>query len=217
LALARSHPIETKKGSDFVRRVCGYGMLDSELALMSSDRRVTLVAQGSVSVDAFQIFQVPVPEEFQNDSKGKRIIIALAYDPPVRRRRAEYLGVDMCCYLFRNKTVEAITEAYRAITSEERRNKSVPGAIQGSSKCNVCPGVRELSTSTLQRCEWTPRRKFRASDTFYLLVRCERNWAPSEVTEQDFAVAVTLEANDPRLYAVVRERIPVRQRTRLRQ
>jgi subtilisin family serine protease len=209
--------IEQTKGTDFIPRVCGYGMVDAELALESSDRRVTLVAQGSITIDTFHIFQVPVPEEFQDDSKSKRIVVALAYDPPVRRRRTQYLGVDMCCSLFRNKSVEEIVEAYRAITQEERKSKSLPGAIQDSSKCKLAPGVKALGTSTLQRCEWTSKTRLKDSDTFHLLVRADRNWAPSEITEQDFGVAVTLESNNPLLYGVIRERIPVRQRTRLRQ
>lgn len=160
---------------------------------------------------------MPVPKEFQDDSKSKRIVVALAFDPPVRRRRAQYLGVDMCCYLFRNKTVEEIVEAYRSISQEERKNKTVPGAIQDSSKCKLAPGLKSLSTSTLQRCEWMSKARLKDSDTFHLLVRADRNWAPPDITEQDFGVAVTLESNNPLLYAVIRERIPVRQRTRLRQ
>jgi subtilisin family serine protease len=209
--------IERTKGEDFIPHVCGYGMVDEELALESSDRRITLVAQGKITIDTFQIFQVPVPEEFQDDSRSKKIIVALAYDPPVRRRRAQYLGVDMCSYLFRNKSVDEIVEAYRAITKKERKSKSVPGAFKDSSKCKLSPGVKALGTSTLQRAEWTSRTRLQDSDTFHLLVRADRNWAPSEITEQDFGVAVALESNNPLLYGVIRERIPVRQRTRLRQ
>jgi subtilisin family serine protease len=209
--------IERTKGKSSIAHVCGYGMIDADLALESSDRRVTLVAQGSITIDTFQIFNVSVPEEFQDDSRSKRIVIGLAYDPPVRRRRAQYLGVDMCCYLFRNKSVEEIVEAYRAISKEERKAKSVPGAFQDSSKCQLKPGVRALATSTLQRSEWTSKTRMQDSDTFHLLVRADRNWAPSEIMEQDFGVAVSLESNNPLLYGVIRERIPVRQRTRLRQ
>ena len=209
--------VEGKKGASYVPHVCGYGMPDPDLALESGGRRATLVAQGSIKIDTFQIFQVPVPKEFQDDSKSKRIIVALAFDPPVRRRRAQYLGVDMCCYLFRNKTVDEIVEAYRSISQEERKNKTVPGAIQDSSKCKLAPGLKSLSTSTLQRCEWTSKTRLKDSDTFHLLVRADRNWAPPEISEQDFGLAVTLESNNPLLYVVIRERIPVRQRTRLRQ
>lgn len=209
--------IKDEKGEEYISRVCGYGMVDADLALESGDRRVTLVAQGSIKVDTFQLFQVPVPKEFQEDSQSKRIVVALAFDPPVRRRRAEYLGIDMCCSLFRNKTVSEITEAYRSISAEERKNKSVPGAIQDSSKCKLVPGSAALATSTLQRSEWVSQRKFSANDTFYLLIRAVRNWAPIEVTEQDFAVAVTLESNDPNLYQVIRERIKGRQRNRIKQ
>lgn len=208
--------VEEKKGPEFVPHVCGYGIPDPELALESAGRRVTQVAQGKIKIDTFQIYQIPVPKEFQEYPKTKRIIVALAFDPPVRRRRAQYLGVDMCCYLIRNKTVPEIVNAYRAVTAKERKSKSYPKAIQGACKCDFEPTSSALATSTLHRYEWVSKRKLNDGDTFYLLVRADRNWAPPEIEEQDFAVAVTLESNDPRLYAAVQNRIPLRQRTRLR-
>src|ERR1700677_1055809 len=71
-----------------VRQVCGYGVIDEDLSLDSADRRVTLVAQGRIKIDSFCIYEVPSPLEFRQAPGTKQVIVALAFDPPVRRRRA---------------------------------------------------------------------------------------------------------------------------------
>jgi hypothetical protein len=46
---------EAKLDKDAVRQVCGHGQVDEELAVTSSDRRVTLVAEGTLKIDHFGI------------------------------------------------------------------------------------------------------------------------------------------------------------------
>ena len=98
--------IEPLRGEEGLRQVCGYGAVDEDLALHSGDRRVTLIAQSQVLIDSFHLYEVPVPEEFRRAAGKKRVVVSLAFDPPVRRRRAEYLGVEMSFALIRGKTVE---------------------------------------------------------------------------------------------------------------
>src|SRR5690606_11975720 len=66
--------IEPLAGEDGVRRVCGYGMVDEDLAFHSGDRRVTFVTQGSIPIDSFQLYEVPVPEEFRQASGRKKVV-----------------------------------------------------------------------------------------------------------------------------------------------
>src|SRR5262249_18237075 len=156
--------IEPLRGVDGVQNVCGYGLIDEDHALHSGDRRVTLVAQSSIPVDSFQLYEVPVPEEFRTARGKKRVLVALAFDPPVRRRRAEYLGVAMSYALIRGKSVDEIVDAYRALTAEEqaavrRREMTMPGAFQAPYRCDLKPGPQALETSTLQRREWAFQRE----------------------------------------------------------
>ena len=193
-------------------------------SLYSGDRRVTLIAQSQVLIDSFHLYEVPVPEEFRRAAGKKRVVVSLAFDPPVRRRRAEYLGVEMSFALIRGKTVDEIVEAYRALTREEReavrrREITMPGALQAPFRCDLKPGPTVLAGSTLQRCEWTFQREQQDyGESWYLLVRADRNWAPPEVVNQDFGLAVCLEAEEPRLYTLVRQRLQARlqQRARVR-
>jgi len=157
--------------------------------------------------------------EFRTARGQKRVIVSLAYDPPVRRRRAEYLGVRMDYALFRGKTIDEIVEAYRQQTADEREwerehPEFAQGAFQAPYKCPLVPGLTALQTSTLQRSEWKFQRD-NYGDTCYLVVRAQRRWAPEAFTEQRFAVTVTLQANEPRLYALIRNRIQIRQQQRV--
>lgn len=211
-------------GDEAVQRVCGYGAIDEDLALHSGDRRVTLVAQASIPIDSFQLYEVPVPEEFRRAPGRKRVVVALAFDPPVRRRRAQYLGVEMSYALIRGKSVEEIVEAYRALTAEEqaavrRQEITMPGALQSPYKCDLKPGPQALESSTLQRSEWTfQSERQNYGESWYLFIRATRNWAPAEVVSQDFGIAVCLESEEPQLYNLVRQRVQVRlqQRERVR-
>jgi hypothetical protein len=212
-------PLRTEEG---VRHVCGYGRVDEELALHSGDRRVTMVAQGRIRIDSFRLYEVPVPMEFRQAAGRKRVIVALAFDPPVRRRRARYFGVEMNYILIRGKTVDEIVEAYRQVTREEREaadreDRDIPAAFQSPYKCPLEPGPTVLATSTLQRSEWTFQRESQDyGESWYLLVRAERTWAPAEISEQDFGLAVSLQADEPRLYTSVQERVQGRIQQRAR-
>jgi hypothetical protein len=205
-----------------VRQVSGYGLIDDEFASESADRRVTMLHQGSIEIDTFSVFEVPIPEELLNANGAKRIIISLAYDPPVRRRRAEYLGVRMSYTLVRGKSVEEIVEAYRQLTEHESKsfkdsNEKPQGAFKSPFKCDLKPGSQTLRSSTLQKSSW----KFTTSkpaygDRYHLIVRCDRRWAPDTFVSQNFGVTVTLEADEPQLYNLIRNRIRVRQQQRAR-
>jgi hypothetical protein len=210
------------RAEDGVRQVCGYGVIDQELALDSGDRRVTMVAQGRIAIDSFHLYELPAVPEFRGAPGRKRVVVALAFDPPVRRRRANYLGVEMNVLLIRGKTVDEIVDSYRSVSQEERQaarmeERNLPAAFQAPFRCPLEPGVQTLEASTLQRSEWTFQHEKRDyGDSWYRLVRAERTWAPAEITHQEFGLAVTMEADQPQLYNLIRQRVHLRvPRTRL--
>lgn len=212
--------VQVLHGTDGLRRAYGYGRIDDDVLYESADRRVTMVAQSTIPLDTFAIYEVPSPAEFRSANGKKKVIVTLAFDPPVRRRRADYLGVKMDYALIRGKTVEEIVEAYRQLSTDEQksfRHSGVKpqGAFQGAFKCDLKPGPTSLQSSTLQRSEWTFSRDD-YGESWYLVIRAQRTWAPESFTEQRFAATVTLQADEPELYNLVRNRIRVRQQQRAR-
>jgi hypothetical protein len=202
--------------------VYGYGQIDDDTLYVSADRRVTMVAQSSMPLDTFAIYEVPSPADFRTANGSKRVIVTLAFDPPTRRRRADYLGVRMNYALIRGKSVDDIVEAYRQLSQDERsaalgNPDGIQGAFKSPYKCALEPGPQTLQASTLQRSEWTfSRENNNYGDSWYLVVRAERTWAPDSITEQRFAATVTLQADEPNLYNLIRNRIQLRQQQRTR-
>ena len=188
--------------------------------MRSRDRRVTMVYQGSIQIDFFDMFAVPIPDEFRYAKGTRKVIVCLAYDLPVRRRRLDYLGVEMDVFMVRGKTIDEVYDAFRRLRPDEDAEE----AISGSSRMPLEPKANPRNScyrrkqSTLQRCECLMKHPERSSvdygNEYYLVVRCERKWAPPDIETQDFALAVTLSADDPHLYDQVALRI--RQRARAR-
>ena len=117
--------------------------------------------------------------------------------------------------LFRGKTPEEIVAAYRSVTRDERED--APGALRAPNQCDLLPKSRVVETSTLQRREWTfTRTADNYGDTYYLMIQAKRNWAPPEITAQDFGLAVTLTAAAPQLYNQIQQRVRARERVRRR-
>ena len=67
---------------DATSRVAGYGRISAEDAIGSSDRRVTMIAEGVIAVDSFAIYAVPITDVVWGARGKKRIRVALAFDPP---------------------------------------------------------------------------------------------------------------------------------------
>jgi hypothetical protein len=214
--------IRQMHGENGIRRVYGYGAIDEDVLFDSADRRVTMIAQAAMPLDTFVIYEVPSPTEFRTAVGRKRVIVTLAYDPPVRRRRIDYLGVRMGCSLIRGKTLDEIVEAYRQLSQQERvsarqSGDGVQGEFKSPFKCGLEPGPRTLQSSTLQRSEWTfTREGTDYGESWYLVVRSQRTWAPETFTEQRFAATVTLQADEPELFNLIQNRVRVRQQQRAR-
>lgn len=196
LGLSASPPADAlqclqKFGPDGQRACLGYGIPDVARALDSEERRVIFIAdRQELAVDQFALYRVPLPAEFRT-TKGKRHIrVSLAFDPPVRHTRLEYLGVRLNYHLIRGMEPEAIFEHFRHRAKEEDAFEK----LAASAKCPLDPSRDLRGTSTLQRSMMTMQRNVdRYGGDYYLAVFAERRWAGEEITHQRFAVAVELE------------------------
>ena len=185
-------------------RICGNGMVDVLRAAYSDDHRVVLYAEDRLALNHFAVYQVPVPPEFQ--SNGRRTIrVSLAFDPPVRRTRAEYIGTKMNFRLLRGCPAEDVFAHFRARTADE----GDPPDISARFKCDLKPGPNSRDGQTLQTAAQTfVQDTANYGDEYYLVVRCVAGWADEQVVDQRFAVVVELEHQPAvRLYARLRQRV----------
>jgi subtilisin family serine protease len=205
------------KGDAF--RAAGYGRIDPECAFSSFDRRVTLVAEGSVAIDKFSVYAVPITDDFLGANGKKFIRVALAFDPPVRRRRMDYLGVDMNFQMIRGKSLPQVIAAFESVGPDEDAESAIPYPynIPFEPKGRSTKEGHRRNASTLQMGEFQFQRDAsKYGKTYWLIVRSQRKWAPVEIDKQDYAVAVVLRAEAADLYNSVSLRLQQRTRVRAR-
>ncbi|MBR0690704.1 S8 family peptidase [Bradyrhizobium manausense] len=213
LAVSSSHPSEAVQklsplGEKAMRHCMGYGMPDLNRALNSEEARVIMFAdRQELPIDQFALYRVPLPKEFQSTKGRRHIKVSLAFDPPVRHSRLEYLGLRMNYHLLRGMTAEAIIDHFRHRNRDEVPFEDLPG----TAKCTLSPSRDVRGTSTLQCSTFKMTKNIdRYGDEYYLAVFAERRWAGEEVTHQRFAVAVELEHEaEINLYNQLRVRVRV--------
>ena len=199
-------------GGDVIFRVCGYGQPVQELAQSSDESRVVLYAESTLGLDNFHIYAIPIPRDFVEVAGTRRISVTLAYDPPVRHSRFDYLGLTMSFRLYRGKSLNEVIEACRKRAKDEE-------TVEALKSCLVEPNTRIREGGTLQKATFTMKRtpRYDYGDTYYLVIRCESKWASEEHVPQRYAVVAVLEhSQEIPLYNQVRQRVRVALRAQTR-
>ncbi|MFZ0520971.1 MAG: S8 family peptidase [Candidatus Acidiferrales bacterium] len=199
---------------DAVLRVCGYGVPNLERAQTSDENRVVLFNDNSIGHDRFHIYQIPIPESFFERKELRSIDVTLAYDPPVRHSRFDYLGATMTFALIRGKTLEEVAEACGAQAGRDDPADRLTSTVW---ECGMEPGHRAREGGTLQKAVFEMKQIPRAlyGDTYHLVVRCERKWARDEHSPQRYAIVVVMRQQaHVDIYNEIRQRIRARARVR---
>lgn len=128
-----------------ILRLVGYGNCSIEDLVWSRQNRVRLIAEDVIEDNKLHIYRVEVPKIFLT-TKGKRgVTVALAYDPPVRASRREYLARTMLVEVFQGLTTEEV-ELYRARQEDQDDSSSLPSGAE----VDLRPVKSKLQWSTLQ-------------------------------------------------------------------
>ncbi|MDX2264794.1 MAG: S8 family peptidase [Hyphomicrobiales bacterium] len=199
---------------DAARRCCGYGTPNVEKALSSEERRIIRFAdRQTLEIDQFALYEVPIPEDFRRVKGRRHIRVTLAFDPPVRHTRLEYLGVRMSFRLIRGMKQDQIYEHYK----QRPKGEAWPD-LPNCNKCKLDPGYDARSTGTLQSATLVMKRGVETyGDTYYLAVFADRRWAGQEILSQSYAAIVELmHEGEVKLYQQSRLREEERQRARQR-
>lgn len=228
---ARPEPFTGKEvWDDEILRIYGYGQPDFERARWSASNEVLLLEDDTIGIDTFQIYTIPsLPPEFTTTKGTGAISVTLAFDPPTRHTRGDsYLGVTMEFVLFRNLPPGAVADVTRAWSMEEREtreDKTLPSLksihTQGGPpvRMDLKPGVTKRNKGTLQRGVVNIKGASWQYDhsPLVLAVKCQRKWAPLEITDQRFAIVVSVAHEEPSLdlYARISQQARLYQRVRI--
>lgn len=173
----------------------------------------------SMPVDTVQLHPVPIPEAFRRGSRRDRIIsVALAFDPPVRRQRREYLAGTMKFDVYRDIDPDELAEIL------QRQDPDDPSEmINDRRRLSLQPGVNTFTHSTLQLRSWVGRNSFVNDDETFLIAVTHKaqTWARNDpaYTSQSYALAATLEDRDlatADLHQTLRQQLRLPTRVRLR-
>lgn len=162
-----------------VLRLVGYGFCAEDDLIWSRANRVRLVAMDEIEEDKFHIYRVPVPEAFLTAQGRRGITVALAYDPPVRSSRREYVARTMWVEVLHGLTTEEV-EAYRGRFSGDDPPQLPPGNV-----LDLRPTRTKVQWSTLQvrhgiwRNRNSPRLKTAAGDVepaLHIVIGCQQRF-----------------------------------------
>jgi subtilisin family serine protease len=208
-----------------VRRASGYGAPALDLSLTSEPRAAVLFAEDEIEVDDVHLYALPIPDGFFQGRRALRgVTVSLAYDPPVRARRLDYLGSRMEFEMVRGLSPN---EAVRLFLDEKAMggtggSSSRLSQLSPRNRVRFTPSkpVRSQGANQLGRYVWKQAlsRIGDGPQEFLLAVQNTRRWVPAR-SRQAYALAVRFWVEDllPPVYAEIRSRVPrVRQRKRLR-
>ncbi len=194
-------------------RAVGYGRPIPELAGACGGPRAVMFFDGSLRTDTAVIHPVPIPERFARGVAGRRITVSLAFDPPVRRQRREYLAGDMTFDLLRNVEEGQIRERY------ERQGAERVDLFKAPRRISLEPGVQATANSALQVRTFRPRELDPDDGDVYYVVVTHRSAPWAEEGDQRYALVVELveeERLQADLYAEVQQQVRLPARVRVR-
>lgn len=202
-------------------RVAGYGRPDPDRAAFSTDSRVVLVTEDDIEDGRFHLYELELPDAVLTGTGVRRVRVTLAFDPPVRGTRKEYLGRTMWFELFRGMKAENIRAALGRI--DDSSTRPTPGDKLKPLKAR--PTSRMLEWSTVQSAEFETSQSrtldYRpdpaAPAMIHILVGSTLRFEADESTTLRYALVTSLEHEDTRvkLYQPVRQQVE-RLRERLR-
>lgn len=203
--------------SDLLRTVrYGMGVPNVDESIESTFSRVTLLYDGGMPTEAVRLHAVPVPPEFRSGKRERTISVTLAFDPPVRSKRREYLAGTMSFGLYRNLEPSELLETLQA-----QPDTDLDLIRDGGRHLKLEPPMQSFASSTLMKRSWRRKASFiDDTDTFYVAVTHKAaSWARNaDYNVQDYALTVTLSDRDigsVNLYTLVANRIQQSERVRI--
>lgn len=99
------------------RRLTGYGRVSASRSEASTDHRAVLLNEAEIRLDDVHLYRVPVPGTFFDSGGRSSVTLSLAYDPPVRATRLDYLASRMGIQMFYGAAIAEVQRAY--VVAEE--------------------------------------------------------------------------------------------------
>ena len=176
-----------------------------------------LVTEAELEEDKLHFYRIPVPPSFLSTKGARGIAVALAYDPPVRSSRKEYLARTMFVDVLQGLTTQEVA-LYRSRFLGAGQPPSPPsGAALGFRPPCTAP---QWSTLQVRRIEWARAPRFRTdtngNQNLHVVVGCQRRFPTGLDTRQRYGLVINFwhAGEEARIYqelrAVIRQPVRVR-------
>lgn len=209
---------------EYLLRLIGFGEPQDEIC-WSHRNRVTLFAEDVLPLKSFHIYSIRIPPDFLQRSGRKKIAVSLAYDPPVRLSRKDYIATTMFFEVYRGLTPVQVENFRRA--KERGEDIDLP-SVPKAGKPNFIPGYQILQASTVQLRIWEKGPRGGADlykvpvdmeePNLTILVAGKEQFPHPEGSEnQPYALVVTFsfDGEEIDLYNLIRQRVRIRERIRV--
>jgi len=206
-------------------RLVGYGKVDDSV-LYSGTQQVTMFSEDVLDLKTFHLYKIPVPKEFVELRANKRIAIGMAYNPPTRLSRKEYIANSMWFEVFRRIDQDTLL-LYKAKMETGGDAEDIINKMPNNFKGPFSPGYQELQNSTLQQRVWEKKERG-GSDLLwdvnepyiYILVSGKAKFKhPDMQLPQQYALAITFSydaEDDIELYQKLQNRVKIKERVTIR-
>ncbi|HYO12681.1 MAG TPA: S8 family peptidase [Thermoanaerobaculia bacterium] len=207
------HPqaaVDLLDGDEERIRLLGYGRPDAEAAVFSSERNVTLLRQDRLGENQHHFYELPLPDDFLRSPsrRARRITVALAHTPLVRRTRLEYRASNFQFKVVRQRSLSEVIQVFRR-TSPEQREEMIPEAG------HFRPSGRSRGKGTVQAASWDVRQvdsRWQEQSLFLVVTRTVPNWARGLSDQERYAVVIVIEdrsTEQVRYYTQLQQRLRV--------
>lgn len=202
-----------------------YGIPWANRVLESGGHRAIMVYEGQIDIGGRQIHELPVPDEFAElaPNSERHFRIVLAFDPPVKRSRRDYIAGRMQFDFVRNMALADVKRTWESQPTEAEReaDPSLPydSLPVGNQRPKTNPSVGQLRSNTLIRRDVaTPQ--WNVDDQHYFLVVSHDSsaWTKAQLATnpvQNYALAIEM-VDEGRPGLELHNLVQARLRTRVR-
>jgi hypothetical protein len=185
---------------------------------MSDFNSVMLIAENKIKLDAVHLYHFKLPAEFVETPGERQISVCLVYDPPIRRNRIDYMGINFEFHLFDNSEVMEIIAGYKSIKIDPDLEEIVPEQLNVK-QIKLSPGTRTRKLGLHQKGIkiFHAKPRMDVSKPLILAIVSQNRWVIDPDYLQNYAVIVTIiHQAKIDLYNQIKEQIELEQRVRIR-
>jgi hypothetical protein len=201
-------------------KVYGHGKPNFQTALFSLPNHVILKSENEIPLNGIHLYYFYLPTDFLTFSGIRQISVSLAYNPPIRRNRIDYMGANMEFHLFKNSILNDIVEGYSSILKNGINTDTedvIPDKLKVK-EIKLTPGVRLRKKGLHQKGIKVYRKiphGIDADKPLVLAIVNQDRWIKDTKYKQNYAVVVTVKHSaEINLYNQIKQRITEKIRIR---